>query len=119
PDTVTAGNASTLTFDVGSSTPFGTYTVTMTGTGTSAVRTATVLLTVTAPSSVTNGGFEAGLTGWSTGGFTPAIVTGKKAVHSGTKAVQIGSTNPFAGNSTLTQTVTLPDLPQKLTFWCS
>src|SRR2546421_5952826 len=62
PTSVTAGNSSTLTVNVGSTVPTGTYTVTVTGTEGSATHNTTVTITVT-PSGgggITNGGFETG-----------------------------------------------------------
>ncbi|MEV4196841.1 S8 family peptidase [Micromonospora globbae] len=47
PSTVTSGGSSTLTIATSASTPPGTYTVTVTGTGTAGSRTATYTLTVT------------------------------------------------------------------------
>jgi hypothetical protein len=49
PTSVTAGNSSTLTISTASTTPTGTYPITITGTGTSATHTTTYTLTVTAP----------------------------------------------------------------------
>ncbi len=48
PSSVTAGNSSTMTVNVGAGTAPGSYLVTVTGTGTSATHTTTVNLTVTA-----------------------------------------------------------------------
>jgi hypothetical protein len=49
PTSVTAGGQSTLTFTVGSTTPVGGHSVTITGTGTALRHSTTVTLTVTAP----------------------------------------------------------------------
>jgi hypothetical protein len=46
PTPVTAGNASTVTFNVGASTATGSYPITITGTGNNATHTTTVTLTV-------------------------------------------------------------------------
>jgi len=108
-----------MTIDVGSGTPVGTFPITVVGTGSSATHTTTVNLTVTVANGVTNGGFEAGLNGWTTGGgFSPVLVSGGK-VHAGTYAAQLGSTSPFAGDSNLSQTVTVPSGASRLTFWYS
>src|SRR5207248_2204298 len=116
PSTVTAGGSSTMTVAVGASTAAGSYTITVTGTGTSATRTTTVALTVTAAGGVVNGDFETGsLSGWTTGGrFSPRAVT---TAHGGAYAAQLGSTSAFNGDSTLTQTVTVPTGSPTLTFW--
>jgi hypothetical protein len=46
PTSVTSGNSSTMSIDVGSSAPAGTYTITVTGTAASGSHTTTVTLTV-------------------------------------------------------------------------
>jgi hypothetical protein len=116
PASVTAGGSSSMTIDVGSGTPVGTFPITVLGTGSSVSHTTTVNLTVTLANAVTNGTFEAGLTGWTSGGgFGPTIVSGGKP--GGTQAAQLGSTAPFAGDSNLSQTVTVPNGRSQLTFW--
>src|SRR5439155_10691507 len=96
------------------------YTITVTGTGASATHTTSVALTVTqAPggSVVTNGGFElGGLSGWTPSGVVaPQPVT--PASHSGAYSAQLGSSSAYNGNSTLSQTVTIPTGNSRLTFW--
>jgi len=68
------------------------------------------------PNVVQNGGFETGsLSSWSaSGAFTPLIVT---TAHSGSYSARLGSTSAVNGNSTLTQTVTVPSGTSTLTFW--
>jgi hypothetical protein len=65
---------------------------------------------------VQNPGFETGsLSSWSaSGAFTPVIST---SPHSGTYSARLGSTSAVNGNSTLTQTVTIPTGTSTLTFW--
>jgi uncharacterized membrane protein len=65
---------------------------------------------------VQNGGFETGsLASWSAGGaFVPRIST---TAHTGGSSAQVGSTGAVNGNSTLTQTVTVPSGSSTLSFW--
>ncbi len=116
PSSVTAGGSSTMTLSVASGVATGPYTITVSGTAASATHTTTVSLTVTAPPTVANGGFETGnLTGWSaSGNYLPRVVT---SAHSGSYAAQIGSTAASKGNSTLTQKVKVPSGSPVLTFW--
>jgi hypothetical protein len=68
------------------------------------------------PNVVQNPGFETGNLGsWSaSGAFTPVITT---TPHTGSYSARIGSPNPVNGNSTLTQTVTVPAGSSTLSFW--
>lgn len=117
---VTAGSSTALNVNAGTATP-GSYTLTVTGTEGSATHAATVSLTVTGTGGavVSNGGFEAGsLSSWTTGGvFSPTVTTTQ--THSGTYAAQLGaSTAPEPnGDSSLTQTVTVPSGGSTLSFW--
>src|SRR5664279_1000508 len=90
-----------------------TYTFTVTAAnaiGTSAASTASSPVTPTAPatSMVANGGFESALTSWTTGGaIAPRPAT---RAHSGAGSALLGVTSgrePL-GDSTLSQTVTVP-----------
>jgi hypothetical protein len=103
-----------LTISTSSSTPAGTYPITVTGTAASATHTTTYTLTVTGTggSGITNGGFESGLTGWTSTGTTLSITS---PVHGGSKAAQIGSTSP-SGTSSLAQTFTVSS-GSTLSFW--
>jgi hypothetical protein len=121
PASVMSGGASTMTVTVASTTPTGTYTFAVNGTGQSANHSTNVTLNVVAPNPVVNGGFETGdLSGWTN--VTPshsATVVGSAvtAPHSGSYSAQIGTTTPYNGNSTITQTVTIPSGTSRLTFW--
>ena len=120
PTSVTAGGSSTLSVNAGTATPGG-YTLTVTGSEGTATHTATVSLTVTGTGGavVTNGGFETGsLSSWTTGGvFSPTVTTTQ--VHSGSDAAQLGaSAAPEPnGDSSLTQTITVPSGSSTLSFW--
>ncbi len=116
PTSVLAGNSSTLTVTVGSSVPAGSYTVTVTGTEGSVSHSTTVTITVTSSggSGIVNGGFETGnFTGWTTTGTTSISHT----AHSGSYSGQAGSTSPTNGDSTISQTFTVPSGSGTLTFW--
>ena len=118
PTSVTAGNGSTLTLIASASAPAATSTVTITGTGTSATHTTTISLTVTngsgSQNAVINGGFETGaFSPWATGGASTAIVT---TSHTGSFAARLGSTSATNGDSTMSQTVTVPT-GATLSFW--
>jgi hypothetical protein len=65
---------------------------------------------------VINGGFETGsLSSWRTSGaYTPVVST---TPHSGSYSARVGSTSAVNGNSTLTQTVTVPGGSSTLSFW--
>jgi hypothetical protein len=70
------------------------------------------------PAGVVNGGFEPGLSGWSTGGvFTPLSSTAQ--AHSGTHSAQLGSsTTPEpSGDSFITQNVSVASGSPQLSFW--
>ena len=114
---INSGGSSLLTLATSATTPAGTYTITVTGAGASATHTTAVTLGVTAPSSggMTNGGFETGnFTGWTTVG-TAAVVSG--GAHSGTYSARIGGTSPTNGDSSISQTFTVPTGQTLLSFW--
>jgi hypothetical protein len=64
------------------------------------------------PSSIVNGGFESGLTGWASTGTTALSST----THSDSFAAQVGSTGPGT-DSSLAQTFTVPSTGGTLSFW--
>jgi hypothetical protein len=115
PTSVTAGGSSTLNVHAGTATP-GPYTLTITGTEGSKTHSTTVGLTVTGGGGgIVNGGFETGnLTGWTAAGTATVVSSG---AHSGTYAAQIGATNPTNGDSSISQTFTVPSGKTTLSFW--
>ena len=115
PTSVSTGGTSTLTLAVGTSTATGTYTITVTGTGSTATHTTSVSLTVTAPppSGITNGGFENGLSGWTTVGSA----TTSSTANSGVASAMVGSSSPFNGDSSVAQTFTAPAAGGTLSFF--
>ena len=66
------------------------------------------------PPGITNGGFESGATGWTTSGTTSIVSTG---CHGGTSCARAGSTVPTNGNSTFSQTFTVPGGKTQLSVW--
>ncbi|MCA1826565.1 MAG: hypothetical protein ABR567_00785 [Myxococcales bacterium] len=62
--------------------------------------------------SLTNGGFESGLTGWTASGTTSVSAT----AHGGTQSAMVGSTSPTT-DSSIAQTFTLPSNATGLSFW--
>jgi hypothetical protein len=66
------------------------------------------------PSPLVNGGFETGtLSGWTSTGSTGISTTH----HSGSYSARVGSTAPFSGDSSISQTFTAPVGSTQLTFW--
>jgi hypothetical protein len=124
PASVTAGGSSTLTLATASSTPAGTYGITVTGTGTSATHSTTYTLTVNAVTSCTarqllgNPGFETGTAApWTATAGVIDSSTGE-AAHSGAwKAWMNGYGS--AHTDTLAQSVAVPTgcTTYAFTFW--
>ena len=122
PVTVTGSPAPTSTVVTGL-TNGTTYTFTVTASnpnGKGAESTPSNAVTPSSSASlVQNGGFESGLTSWTPGGVAPPSASGAKA-HSGTGAALLGTlsgTEP-TGDSTLTQTITVPAAgTTSLSFW--
>ncbi len=69
---------------------------------------------------VSNGGFENGLTSWTTAGTSTPTASGAQA-HSGTSSALLGTVQPTpapSGDSTLSQTVSIPPTgTTTLSFW--
>jgi len=63
---------------------------------------------------ITNGGFESGTTGWTTTGTTSIATSG---CHTGTHCALAGSTSPTNGDSTFSQTFTVPSGKSQLSVW--
>jgi hypothetical protein len=88
--------------------------VTITGSEGAATHSTSVAVTVTSASVIVNGGFETGnFTGWTTAGATSISST----AHTGSFSAQVGSVNPFNGDSSIRQTFTAPAGTPTLTFW--
>ncbi len=119
PASVTAGGSSTATITTGSSTPAGTYTVTITGTGTSATHSTGYTLTVNpvGGGGIANGGFETGsLSGWTASGPAAGVTT--TGPHGGVYAALMGSlSTPTNGDSSIVQTFTAPTGSTKVSFY--
>ncbi|MGW6710025.1 M28 family peptidase [Streptomyces sp. NPDC054956] len=111
PTSVQSGSSSTLTVQVGASTAPGTYTLTVTGTG-SVSHTTTYTLTVVGTGSctprqlITNGGFESGTSPWTA---TAGVITNQagQTPHGGSYKAWLdgyGSTHTDSAS----QSVTIP-----------
>ncbi|MFG2987817.1 M28 family peptidase [Streptomyces sp. NPDC048257] len=109
PASVQSGSSSALSVQVGASTAPGTYTLTITGSGTVS-HTTTYTLTVTGGGTCTprqvvvNGGFESGATPWSA---TTGVITNQsgQAPHGGSYKAWLngyGSTHTDSASQTLT-----------------
>ena len=63
---------------------------------------------------ITNGGFESGSTGWTTAGTTSIVTTG---CHGGTSCARAGSTSATNGDSSYSQTFTVPSGKSQVSVW--
>ena len=103
----------------GGSTPTPTPTTTgPTPTPTTAPPTPTPIPPTPTPAptgGLTNGGFETGtFSGWTTSGAATSIST---TAHSGSYSGMAGSTSPTNGDSSISQTFTVPAGSANLSFW--
>jgi hypothetical protein len=121
PASVTAGGSSTLTVSTSSTTPAGTYGITVTGSSPSATHSTTYTLTVNAPTSCTprqllgNPGFETGTAApWTT---TTGVIDSSTAepAHSGTWKAWLNGYGA-AHTDTLAQSVAVPSGCTTYTF---
>ncbi|MCX2747523.1 fibronectin type III domain-containing protein [Arthrobacter sp. MI7-26] len=98
-----------------------TFTVTATnaiGTSPASAASAPVTPTATTTSTIANGGFESGLTSWTTGGVRAPVAS--TTAHTGTGSALLGlaSGNEPLGDSSLSQTITVPATgTTTLSFW--
>ncbi|BAS11710.1 hypothetical protein AHiyo8_00130 [Arthrobacter sp. Hiyo8] len=98
-----------------------TFTVTATnaiGTSPASLASAPVTPTATTASTIANGGFESGLTSWTTGGVKAPVAS--TVAHTGTGSALLGlpsGTEPL-GDSNVAQTITMPASgTSTLSFW--
>jgi hypothetical protein len=103
-------NGTTYTFTVSAANPNGT----------SAASAPSNAVTPSASASpLINGGFESGLGPWTAGGVLSPSVSTTQA-HTGTHSALLGAVDPApepAGDSNLSQTLTVPTGSSQLTFW--
>ncbi|WP_194904957.1 carbohydrate binding domain-containing protein [Catenulispora rubra] len=120
PTSVTAGGTSALTVATSSTTPAGTYQITVTGTAASGSHSATFTLTVTGPGgggggAVANGGFESGSFSPWTCQSTDAVVN--SPVHSGSHAAKVSPSGSATGECDQAVSGLTPNHAYKLTAW--
>ncbi|MBM7085529.1 M28 family peptidase [Micromonospora humidisoli] len=111
PSSVTSGGSSTMTVSASSSAALGTFTLTVTGTG-SATRTASYTVTVAGTGSCTggqvvgNGGFESGTSPWTA---TTGVITNSSSQPARTGSYKAWlNGNGSTSTDTLSQSVTVP-----------
>jgi Zn-dependent metalloprotease len=125
PASVTAGGSSTMTISTSSTTPNGTFNVTITGTGTAATHSTTFSLTVTGGGGgcgspgqkLGNPGFETGSAPWTASAGVIGSFAGQTP-HGGTRFAWLNGYGRTTTN-TLTQSVALPAgcSNYTLSFW--
>jgi hypothetical protein len=101
-----------------------TYTFTVTASNPAGSGPASAQSNAVTPSAslfnINNGGFESGLTGWTTGGGIPPAASNGQ-VHSGSGSALLGVVQPTiapAGDSNVSQTIAVPSTgTSSLTFW--
>ncbi len=117
PTAITAGGSSTLTINVSPSLATGFYNVEVTGTEGGISESTSVGLAVTYSGGynpITNGGFDNGnFNGWTRSGST--IIS--NMVHTAPYAAQIGAASPYRGDSSISQTFTVPSGYGSLSIW--
>jgi aminopeptidase S len=113
PSSVTSGGSSTMTVATTTATAPGSYTITVTGTG-SASHSASYTLTVNGTGGCTgagqklgNPGFETGTTPWTGTSGVVGANTGEGSPRTGTRDAWLGG-NGTTRTETLSQSVTLP-----------
>ena len=98
-----------------------TFTVTATnaiGTSPASGPSNSVTPAVATPGTFTNGGFESGLTGWTTGGVRAPVASTTARTGTGSALVGLASGAEPLGDSILSQTITVPATgTPTLSFW--
>jgi hypothetical protein len=123
PSSITTGDSSQMTTQVGDDTPVGTYKISVRGAGASDLQAQKYTLTVGLHNAVVNGDFESDLsTGWSTSGtVTPVTQSPSKKKTGPTTPLhfaQVGaSAQGPAADSVLFQQVVVPSGQSSLSFW--
>ena len=76
----------------------------------------TITTTAPPPVGITNGGFETGsLSGWTPSGASDGVVS--SGCHGGVYCARAGNTTPTSGDSSISQSFTIPAGKSQLSFW--